>query len=705
MAIHIGVDVGGTFTDVALFDSHDHCLSVHKLPTTPSDPSRAIQAGVQWVLRQAGVDFSQVDHFVHGTTLVANAIVERRGPVTGMLCTAGFVSVLDIGREHRYDVYDLRILFPPPLIPLQMRREVNERILFDAQVEQTLDADEVLARVQDLVDTHEIFSLAVCFVNSYLNPAHERQAREIIASEFPQLYISTSADVCPVIREYERWTTATVNAYSQPIVDRYLTELESWLRENGCRAEVRVMSSDGSMLSIATAKRYPVRLLESGAAASMQLCAQLSALLGEPAVLALDMGGTTAKGGMIQNGALTKSSELEIARAYENRRGSGLGVRVPVVDVLEIGVGGGSIAKLDLRNIIQIGPEATGVDPGPACFGKGGTLPTVADANLLLGYYDEESFLGGRMRLNRASAENALTRYLVEHAGIEQTQAAWGVHESVNESLINAFGYHAAERGLDYRRATLIASGGAAPAHALRIARRLDIDRVVFPVAAGVMSAVGLLAAPVSFELMQSYRVLLTDLSADGFSDLFRHLERNAVNLVVSDNEQLSPLTVSRRLDMRYSGQGFEIEVPLPEGGGSLSSAFPELPQVFEMQYRSLYQLDLPDRQVEIVGWKVAIVFDQPLLTIDIFPVSVRGDHATTIKGHRQAYFPEAGGFVDCPVFDRYALCTGDHLSGPALIEEDESTTVVGVGNTVDVDRFGHLIATVDGGGKHEQRH
>ncbi|MBM3518389.1 MAG: hydantoinase/oxoprolinase family protein [Alphaproteobacteria bacterium] len=694
MGYRIGVDIGGTFTDFALYDDDGATMHTHKRLTTPSDPSEAVLSGIAALLGTAGVRVGQVAVVAHGTTLVTNAVIERTGARTGMLVTAGFADILDMGLERRYDMYDLALKFPPPLVPRALRREVTERIHYDGTIATPLDLGAARSAVADLIETQAITALAVCFLHAYANPAHEDAVGAMVAREFPQLYVSTSADVFPHMREFERWTTTTMNAFTQPMFDRYLARLESGLAQLGFDGRLLIMTSSGGVLAPDAARRYPVRMLESGPAAGVLMSAHLGRLLAVPDLIAFDMGGTTAKGALVRDFAPLKKYEMEVARVHEFKRGSGLPVKVPVIDMLEIGAGGGSLAEADERGLIRVGPRSAGADPGPACYGRGGERPTLTDANLVLGYLDPDFFLGGEMALDVAAAERSIARHVAEPLKLGVARAAFGIHEIINEDVARAFRVHAAERGFDYRKGTMIAFGGSGPIHALAIARKLRVPRVVFPPGAGVMSAFGLLVSPLAFELARSYRVYFDDLDARAFAAVFAPLIAEATGFLARAGVRAEEVRVRLLLDMRYQGQGHEVEVALPSAR-SPEAAFPELETLFKRVYGQAFAASPLAEPVEIIAWKVEAMTPDTVLSAG-YTLAGMGEAAhpgAALKGRRRAYLGPGGGFVACPVYDRYTLRPGTALVGPALIEERESTCVIGAGERVHVDAHANLVA------------
>jgi N-methylhydantoinase A len=685
----VGIDIGGTFTDFGLFDPRGCKMSVHKRLTTPHDPSEAVTEGVKALLSREDVAITDVSDIVHGTTLVTNAVIERRGAATGMLATAGFSDILDMGFERRYDLFDLRVKYPPPLVPRRLRLEVTERMRFDGSVELPLDEAAVRTAARQFRDL-DVAAVAVCFLHSYANPAHETRAAEILREAAPDLFVSASADVFPNMREFERWTTTTVNAFTQPMFDRYLERLEKGLASQGFRGRLYIMSSSGGTLSADTARRFPVRALESGPAAGALMSAYLGRSLKLTNLLSFDMGGTTSKGALVRGGAPVKRYSMEVARVHEFRHGSGLTIRIPAIDMIEIGAGGGSIAEIDDRGLLRVGPRSAGADPGPACYGRGGTKPTLTDANLILGYLDHAFFLGGAMALDRSAAETAIRDEVAKPLRLETLRAAWGIHDIVSEDVARAFRIHASEHGFDYRSGSMVAFGGSGPLHALAIARKLKIPRVILPAGAGVMSAFGLLISPLAFEMARSRRIHVADLDAADFAATFQALEADATSYLLSAGVAKGEICLRRRLDMRYQGQGHEIEVTLPDATDT-GALFASLPQLFGQAYEATYMLRL-EEPAEIVNWKVEATAPAPNLGSG-YSLAAAGGSAKPLKGTRSAYDPETARMTDWPVYDRYALCPGRSVTGPALIEERESTCVISSGETAIVDHHYNLVA------------
>ena len=693
MSWRLGIDIGGTFTDFALIGA-DGRRAIHKQLTTPADPSQAVLDGTAALLKAEGVQIGDVETVVHGTTLVTNAVIERRGAVTGMLTTAGFGDIPDMRQEKRYDVFDLRLTFPEPVVPRTLRREVAERAHFDGRVERPLDLAEARAGVADLVEKHRIEALAICLLHSYANPAHEQAIAGMVRAKFPGLYVSASAEVLPERREFERFTTACVNAYTQPLFDRYLERLEAGLASLGFKGRFYVMSSSGGTLTPDTARRFPVRVIESGPAAGAAMSAVHGRTLGFDDLLSFDMGGTTAKGALIRDGAPLKVYELEVAREHEFKRGSGLPVKAPVTDMIEIGSGGGSDAAVDARGTVRVGPLSAGANPGPACYSQGGTAATLTDANLVLGYLDPDFFLGGAMALDRAAAEAAITRTVAGPLGLSLERAAWGIHEIVNEDVARAFRIHASERGFDYRAGSMVGFGGSGPVHALAVAAKLRIPRVIFPVAAGVMSALGLLTSPLAFEVSRSREAFVARMTADDFAASFRALEEEAAAPLRAAGLTDEEIVIERTVDTRYHGQGHMIALALPPAADP-GELLAQLPALFRRRYEALYAFSELDAPLVITTWKVEARGPIPALPSASDSMASGSDAGVALKGERQAWLG-SDGYVATPVYDRAALGPGMAISGPALIEERESTCVIPSGQRVTVDARLNLVAELE---------
>lgn len=689
--IRIGIDIGGTFTDLAMMGAGRAGFTLHKELTTPDDPARAVLDGLTTLLANEKQPMAEVTQIVHGTTLVTNAVIERKGAVTGMLVTRGFSDTLDIGLEHRYDLYDLRIGFAEPLVERRARAELDERIRYDGRIETRLDPQTAVTAVRRLIADAGIEALAICFLHSYKNPAHELAARDAVKAAFPGLPVSLSSEVFPYMREYERWTTTTVNAYAQPKLDRYLSRLEDGLATIGFAGRFDLMSSSGGIVTPDLARRYPVRMLESGPAAGVLMAAHHADLAGAQTVLAFDLGGTTAKGAFVQDGAPLKSYEFEAARSYHHRRGSGLPLRTPVVEMTEIGSGGGSLAHIDSRGLLAMGPRSAGADPGPACYGRGGTGATLTDANLLLGILDAGFFLGGAMALDKEKAAAAVTACVGRPLDFPLSRAAFGMHDVINEDIARAFRIHAAERGIDFRHATMVASGGGGPIHGTGVARKLGIPKVILPLGAGAMSALGLLVAPLSLEVARAHPTMLADLDAAGFARIMTDMMDEVRSELGQAGVPSAAVRLVGALDMRFQGQGYEIECPLPDLT-DLDAVFAGLRERFLAAYRVIFGNVVLDEPIELISWKVAGTGPKPALGLK-HAAPPRG---AALKGHRPCWVPEVGDYVATPVYDRYALQPDSVLEGPALVEERESTAFLRSGDRATLDGVGNLVVAID---------
>jgi len=691
--LRAGVDIGGTFTDLILYDERTGTLSIGKTLTTPDDPARAVETGMRETLAEANESPEALGNVIHGTTLVTNALIERKGARTALIATRGFRDAIEIRHEGRYDLYDLFLEMPPPLAPRRLRFEVNERTLADGTVHEPLDTSTLPAIIKEM-RAQGVEAVGVSLLHSYRNPAHERALGDALAALAPELIVSLSAEVVPEIREYERTSTTLANVYVRPLVQTYLQRLEERLRALGMRdASLYIMLSSGGTATVETAQRYPIRLIESGPAAGALAAAQYGALTDRPNLLSFDMGGTTAKACIIENGEPLVSADFEVARVYRFKRGSGLPVRVPVIEMIEIGAGGGSIARADSLGLLKVGPDSAGAQPGPACYGRGGAAPTVTDADLLLGYLDPSFFLGGKMRLDTDAAERAIAT-LGERLGLSAIDAAWGIHQVVNENMAGAARIHAVERGKDPRAYPLFAFGGAGPGHAYRVAKILDLPELVVPLGAGVTSALGFLVAPLAFDYVRSFFSPLRDLDFDHINALLDEMESDGAATLAAAGVAPEQITYRRTAEMRYRGQGHEVPVPLPDGG-LRSAMLPALEAAFEDVYRRLYGRVAEGVPLEVLNWRVVASGPRPEINLATEAAGV-ADATMAIKGERIIYLPEQGGFAPVPVYDRYALAPGAAFTGPAVVEERESTTIIG-GGTVTVDTYRNLIVTMKG--------
>ncbi|MEM7487631.1 MAG: hydantoinase/oxoprolinase family protein [Pseudomonadota bacterium] len=690
MSVRIASDIGGTFTDVVAVGRDGLTFGIGKVLTTPRRPDDAVIEGIGRVLAGLGLTGADASELVHGTTLFTNALIERKGAVTALITTEGFRDAIEIGREHRYDIYDLRIRNPDPLAPRHLRFELPERVLADGSVRTPLDETAARALARHLAGIG-VEAVAVSLIHSYANPDHERRLGAILAEEAPGLAVSLSCDVVPEMGEHARASTVLANVYVKAIAQTYLARLRArGEAELGATAPLHVIQSDGGLCETAEAAEMPIRLVESGPAGGALAAAHFGRLLGHPDLLAFDMGGTTAKACVIADGAPLVANSFEVDRQYQFKKHSGLPVKVPVIELIEIGTGGGSIARIDAMRRLQVGPQSAGSEPGPACYGRGGTAPTVTDAAAMLGYLDPGFFLGGTMALDRAAAKAAVTEHVAKPLGLTPVEAAYGIHQLANESMASAARIHTIERGKNIAAFPIFATGGAGPMHAFGVARILGCPRVIYPLAAGVMSALGFLTAPMSLALARSrpervegmdwaaVAALIDEMRAEGQARLARALPEAEVRFRVS-------------ADMRYVLQGSEVRVPLdldaygPEAEGPLLDAF-------ERAYADLYGHGM-DAPAEVISWRVVAEGPSPDLALRTGSGGTTDPHAAR-KGTRDIYLPAARAMRPVPVYDRYALAPGTTLEGPAIVEERESTAVVNGAAALHVDA--HLNLVVD---------
>lgn len=682
--LSLGIDIGGTFTDLVIHDPRTGRAVIWKESTTPDDPARGALEGTRRVLEKAGARPQEIGRVVHATTLFTNALIERKGAKTGLLTTAGFGDVLEIARERKYELYDLFIEMPKPLVQRAWRREARERLGPDGSVEIALDVDAALAEVADLVE-QGVESLAICFLHSYANAAHERKIGAAVAERFQNLSISLSSDIAPEIREYLRASTTVANAYVRPLAEIYLERLEQALRVEGIPGGLFLMLSNGGLTHVSEAKRAPVQLLESGPAAGALAGAWFGRNAGLERVLAFDMGGTTAKLALVDDGEPLVAWGFEAAREKRFLRGSGLPIQIATVELIEIGAGGGSIAHKSDLGTLNVGPESSGAQPGPACYGRGGTEATVTDADLTLGYLNADFFLGGAMKID-AVATNAAFDKLAGTLGVEAGRAAFGVHDVVNENMAGAARVAIAERGRVPSEYALLATGGAGPVHAWHVARKLGVSRVVCPPGAGAGSTIGMLMAPARVDRVASFTTPLAgaDLAAAG--RVFAGLEKESLDVLRLTGADIEGRTVRHLADMRYIGQGSEITVVLPEDltEGAVKTAF-------EAAYKALFARTPPGAAIQFVALRLSVSAPMPGTGGKLeLP---RHASAAALKGTRSVVFPDEGKTLPTRVWDRYALEPGVSIDGPAVFEENESTFIVGPNSKARLLADGSILA------------
>lgn len=685
--VRLAVDVGGTFTDVVLLQGAAKYTA--KVLTTPGAPEEGVLAGIGEILQQAGLGWSDVDLLILGTTLATNALIERKGARTALITTEGFRDLVEIGLEDRFAQYDVFLEKPAPLVPRHWRHGVRERVDAAGQVLSRLDEDQVQALARQLV-ADGIESVAVCFLHGYANPAHERRVRALLKTHAPGLWVSLASDVCPEIREYERLSTICANAYVQPQVAGYLQRLHQAVAARGLRGEAFLMTSGGAITTLQTGIDEPVRLVESGPAGGAVLARQVAEQIGATRALSFDMGGTTAKICFIDDYQPQISRSFEFGRVHRHLKGSGLPIRIPVIEMVEIGAGGGSIARVNHLGVVQVGPDSAGSSPGPAAYGLGGELPTVTDAHTALGTVDPARFAVGKVQLDARLARQALAQGLAAQTGLEIEVAAQAIVDIVTENMANAARVHASELGKSADDSTLIAFGGAAPLHAALLARKLGITRLVIPASAGVGSALGFLWAPVAYQTVRSLHQRIANVDHAAIEALLAELTAHADDVVLRAAPG-APLLRQRTVYMRYAGQGHEIAVDLPEGPFDHAAA-QDLHERFEARYASLYGRSLPHIAAEAVSWSVAVqAGGRPAPEADVVPAD--SDRATP-TGTRRVYDSGTATWQDIPVYERTTLRPGQWLSGPALVVEDETTTRVIAGFEVRCSRLGALVLT-----------
>jgi N-methylhydantoinase A len=683
----LAVDIGGTFTDFALEIAGKRFS--RKVLTTPRAPEAGVLAGIDMVLQQAGIGPASVGVIIHGTTLATNAIIERRGAATALVVTEGFRDSIEMAYENRFEQYDIFMEKPEPLIPRHLRLGVAERIDARGNIVVPLDEAGALSLVQRL-RANGVTSIAIGFLHSYVNPTHEERARDLIGRAMPELSITLSCEVCPEMREYERWSTACANAYVKPVMDRYLKRLEDTLAERGFACPIFLMTSAGGLMTVETARQFPIRLVESGPAGGAILATRIARERGVDKIVSFDMGGTTAKLCLIDDGRPQFSRSFEVARQYRFLKGSGIPIRIPAIEMVEIGAGGGSLATVDPLGRIQVGPESASSEPGPACYGRGGVAATVTDADLVLGRIDAARFAGGSITLHPDRAAAAVETAIAKPLGLATVQAALGVSEVVEENMANAARVHAVERGKEVSGRTMVAFGGAAPLHAARLAEKLGVVTVVVPTGAGVGSALGFLIAPVAYEVVRTRYVRLDESFDPAAIDAFRVEMRAEAEAVVRRGAPEAPLTETWTADMRYCGQGHEVSVELPSGPLGPGGRAPIL-EMFAAQYTLQFGRVIPGLDVEALSWALRLATAEPL--VPPLPPAPPDRPAVAI-GRTRVADPLTGDFYNVSIYVRDQLPPGSVIPGPALIIEDETTTLVTAGFVARIDAVACVVLT-----------
>ena len=681
----LGVDIGGTFTDFSVVNNTTGSVTVEKMLTSSSRPEDAVLRGVELLAQKVPGLFEDLSEVIHATTLITNVILERKGSKTGLLTTAGFRDILEIGREVRYDIFDMFIRLPVPIVPRKSRLCVSERILADGSILEPLNVEDV-TEAANKFQAMKLEAVAIAFLHSYRNPSHEVEAANILRKLMPGVTLSLSHEVFPEPKEYERFSTTVIDAYVKSVADGYLEKLASGLRERGYKNELFVMLSNGGTSTVETAKSVPIQMVESGPAAGVEAACYFGRLMDIENLLSFDMGGTTAKLCIVEQGRAAKTRTFEVDRVQRFKAGSGLPAAVPVYDLLEIGAGGGSIARLDDLGLIKVGPDSAGSEPGPASYNRKGVMPTVTDADLILGYLNPDYFLGGQMPLDKAAAEGAITLNLIKDTGLTPIEIAAGIHEIVNENMASAARVYVAEKGKAPSNLSLIAFGGAGPVHAVGLAKKLGCPEVIVPPFSGVMSSLGLLTAPVAFERSKAVRKTLPSLDLETIEDYYNELQEEASSLMPDK----SNLLIRRTADLRFSGQDYPLEIEVDKSL-SESDILEILEQRFINLYHELYGKVDDDNLVELASIRVYATQPIPELSVVGRTSAVDGQP----KGSRDVYVSSIDGICNIPVYEREALRVGQKIMGPVVIEERESTTFIGLGDSVIVNEVGCLVVKI----------
>jgi N-methylhydantoinase A len=684
--IEIGIDTGGTFTDCIIVDFSKRSIVGFKVLSTPHDPSVAIFNALDWAFENLEVAASGIGIVLHATTVATNTLIERTGAKVGLITTDGFRDTLELRRETRYDETDLFPVFPEPLVPRHLRLGIAERADPDGAVVKPLDEEHVHSQLRKLRD-QGVESIAISFLHSYANPAHELAAARIATEDFVFDAVSASCEVRPEVREYERTSTTVANAYIQKAIRHYVGGLADGLRRRGIASPLRIMQSNGGFAGAEATSKFPVRMVESGPAAGTIAAIFHGHRAGRDRLVSFDMGGTTAKIAVLTGDTPPLTNELEVARVHRFKAGSGIPLRCPSVALNEIGAGGGSLATIDSVGLMRVGPESAGADPGPVCYGKGGTQPTVTDADLILGYLDPDFFAGGGMRLDKAAAEKALVDTLASRLGLDLVRTAWGIHDIVNQNMASAARLHILEQGEDPSSFSMVAFGGAGPVHAHRIAAALGIPEVIYPVNAGVASAFGLMVAPMTSNFVQTYKVRVDRIDWVKLNGIFTDMEARAAQAF--EGQAMTDAIFERLADFRYLGQGFESLVTLPDGpyGDTDRQRFEEL---MRQEYARLFGRTVQGVPFEIVNLRLNARANRGHHIIDFdYAGAARGPAR---KGSRLAYFAEFGKYLETDVYDRGGLQPGASLEGPAIIEEKDTTIVVPPQATARIDEYRNVI-------------
>ncbi len=679
MAWRVGVDSGGTFTDLCLFDDASGRVEVWKVPSTPYDPSRGIADGVEEGMRRVGAGLPDVDYFGHGTTVSTNALIQLRGVRTGLVTTDGFRDLLEIGRQKRPDLYDMQMDKPQCLVARDLRFEVVERVRHDGSVEHALD-EAGLRRAAHALRDAGVQAVAICFLYAFLRPAHEQRAREVVAEVLPDAFVSTSYEVAPEFREFERMSSTVVNAYLGPVMQRYIGRLGQRLREGGLRAAPHLTQSNGGVIGFDQAARLPVRTVLSGPSTGVVAAQALAGMVGIPELITFDMGGTSTDVALLSGGQCRLASEAVV---------HGYPIKAPMLDIHTVGAGGGSIASIDSGGLLKVGPRSAGADPGPVCYGRGNLEPTVTDANVVLQALNPTHLLGGRMPVRQDLARAAIER-LARPLGLDVMATAQGILAVVTANMARAIRVISVQRGYDPRDYTLVAFGGAGPLHAARLARELDIPRILVPRNPGILCAMGLLLTDLRADFATTKLITLAPRALAEVAAAFETLLARAAAWFAGENIEPAARCTTQTVDMRYAGQNYELPIALPDGPVT-AATLDHLAAVFDAAHRRMYGFVAEGEPVQLVTFRVEAAGLVPKATFARGPSSPP-DPRAAITGRRAVWMPEAGGFVDCPVYDRDALRPGHRIAGPAIVEQMDATTVILPGMAATVEPYANLV-------------
>ena len=683
--LKLAADIGGTFTDIVLEQGNKRWSG--KVLTTTQAPELGVLEGIKLILSDSGKSAKDISVFIHGTTLATNALIERKGAKTAFITTEGFRDVIEQGYEKRFDHYDLMIESAKPLVDRHLRLTIAERLGVNGDVLIPLDESKIPALAK-IIREENVGAVAVGLLHAYAHPKHEQRIAELLKTLLPShITICLSCEVAPEIREYERFSTTVANAYVRPLMAGYLKRLQTALGEMGLNAPLYLMMSGGGLTTLETASRFPIRLVESGPAGGAILASRIAQSCKLPEVLSFDMGGTTAKICLLSNGEPARAHRFEIARAYKDMKGSGIPVRIPVIEMVEIGAGGGSIARVDKLGRLTVGPDSAGSTPGPVCYGRGGTMPTVTDANVNLGKIDPAFFAGGKVKLDEAASAAAFKTHIGDKLNLKDFWPAAGVAEIVEENMANAARVHAIERGKDIAKCTMVAFGGGAPLHACRLAEKVGITKIIVPGGAGVGSAIGFLQAPVAYEITKSAAINLDHFDSDLVNALIKHMTRDAEAVVKPALKNEKPfLTIVA--DCRYVGQGHEIQVAIPVRALTKADGA-KLKAMFEKTYASIYGLTIPNQQAEAITWSLTCA---SRMSKPVSAKAVSKRSAAKPLRTRRIYDAALGKLTNAPVYWRFDLKPGMNLKGPAIIAEHETSTIVGANFKASINSLGYIV-------------